>query len=133
MKIITRTLIIIAAGLLVTGGLLAFGQSSLGTQMREAGPRGGHFEGRERPPFGFGGQAEGQPQGTFQGEGRPEGSFGGRGEGHFEGRGEGRNTPSLGGLPEIIKNLVKIGLIVTLFVLGARLLGGGRKDRPAKA
>lgn len=124
MKILTRTLIILAAGALVTGALLAFGQSSLATQMRAAGPGGGHFAGRERPPFGFEGQAP--PQGSF--EGRPEGHFEGRPEGHFEGRG-GHNTPSLFGLTEVVKNLVKIGIIVTVFAIGARLLNLGRKRR----
>jgi hypothetical protein len=116
MKLLLRTLIILAAGVLVTGALLAFGRSGMATQMREAGPRGGRFEGRGGPPPGFEGQ------GGFAGQ--PEGGFEGR-EGHG-----GRGGPSLRGLPEAIGNLVKIGIVVTLVVLATRLLRAGRKDPP---
>lgn len=111
MKIAARTLIILAAGLLVAGALLAFGRSSLGSQLREAGPGAGHIEGERMPPAGF----EGRPDGALEG--------GGRGDHH---------GPSLLGLVAMVETLAKIGALVALVAIGARLLGSRRRDEPGE-
>lgn len=119
MKLTLRIVALLAAALVVTGALLAFGRSSFGEAMRAQGPRGhehGHFEGAAGRPEGF----EGRP------EGRPEG---------FEGRGRGEDHgPSLFGLSEVFGNLVKIGVIVAVLAIGARLLSlvrdRSRRDPP---
>lgn len=111
MKLIVRTLIILAAGAAVAGALLAFGSSSFATQMRAAGPGAGHFERGAVPPG--------------DSAGRPEGDFAGRG-------GDDHHDPSLAGLVTVVETLAKIGALVALVALGARLLGRRRRDEPGQ-
>lgn len=122
MKLLTRALIILAAGALVAGALLAFARTGLATQLREEGSRGGHLEGRGGPPPAFDQSGESQ-----------QGALDGDGAGRLEGRGSDHHGPSLAGLAEVLKNLVKIGVVVALVALGARLLGQRRGERPAPA
>jgi hypothetical protein len=121
MKILLRTLIILAAALVVVGGLYAFAQSPAGQAMRAAGP-GGHEGG---PPAGFESRRfEGAPGAGFPGGERP-GGF----DGH---EGRGGHGPSLLGLVEVGKNLAIVAVSVILVALGARLLQLGRRDRPRR-
>ncbi len=117
MKLFTRIAVLLAAALVVVGAMLAFGRSGFADTMRSQG------HGEARGSFERGGVSEG---GLAE---RPEGGFAGRPEG---GRGD-RHGPSLFGLAEVAKQLVKIGIIIALVVLGARLLATvrGRADLPA--
>jgi hypothetical protein len=114
MKLLARIAVLLAAALVVVGAMLAFGRSGFAEPLRSQGhgqERAG-FERRDMPEGGF----AGRPEGGFAG--RPEGGFAGRPEG---GRGD-RHGPSLFGLAEVAKQLVKIAIIIALVVLGARLL-----------
>lgn len=122
MKIIARTLIILAAGLLVTGALFAFAQSGLASQMRAAGPRSEHVERGEGQAAGL----PGRPEGGLAGHARPEGGFAGRGE-----RGD-HHGPSLLGFVTLVESLAKIGALVALVAIGARLLALRRRDRSGR-
>jgi len=127
-RIIGRTLILLAAALVVVGALLAI--SRIDPQAQPADPR----DEFERPEPGFrpgsdqSGELTGRQQGEFhhrfEGDGR-----GGPDGGHGEGRGEGR-----GGfiLFSLVKNLGVIAIIV-LLVQGAGRLGKRFTRRPAAA
>lgn len=116
MKLVLRTAVLLAAALVVTGALLAFGRTTMAERLLANRPGHAHVE-RDGPPGGF----EGRP------EGRPEG-FGGQGRGD-------RHGASLFGLGELFKNLVLIGIVVAVVTLGARLIGlartRARRDPPA--
>ena len=112
MKIVLRTLAILAAALLVVAGLTAFGQSSFGQALVTTGP--GGME-REAPPALADQASDGSATSLPSAERR------GGGEGH---------GPSLFGLVEVGKNLAIIAVSVTLIALGARLLRSGRRDEP---
>lgn len=120
MKTIFRTMAILAAALVVVGGIYLFakssyGQSFLSSRSEHHGPRGA---GGMPPGFSE------RPDGAMFGEGFPDGE-------RFEGRrGHGDRGPSIFGIGEAIKNLVIIAICVTLFVLGGRLLQGGQRDKP---
>ncbi len=130
MKIVFRTLAILAAALVVVAGVYAFGASSFAQGLRASGPGRGGFARDGGPPPAF--AAPGQPDGPPVGFGhREHGGAAGRGE--HEGHG-----PSLSGLSEIGKNLAIVAGIITLIALGARLFRldrrKGREDRlPGKA
>lgn len=111
MKIVLRTLAILAAALLVVAGLTAFGQSSYGQALVSAGP--GGME-RQAPPALADQASDGFTTSLPSAERRG-------GEGH---------GPSLFGLVEVGKNLAIIAVSVTLIALGARLLRFGRRDEP---
>jgi hypothetical protein len=110
MKRFFRTLVILAAALVVVGGLYAFRQSSLGQSLVSAGSGAGVERGG--PPSGF---SEGAPAGLEGGGGH---------EGH---------GPSLMGLVTVGKNLAIIAVSVTLIALGARMLQPGQRGRPDSA
>lgn len=118
MKLLSRTLIILLAALLVAGALLVFGQSSLATQLRAADPRAAdHGEGFVGRP------GHGERGAGFAAGERPEGAADGAG---FVARPEGHggdHGPSLLGLADLGRNLLKIAVIVTIFAAGAFLLG----------
>jgi hypothetical protein len=102
MKIIGRTLIILAAALVVVGITFAIGRSS-----------------------GAAGTNTGRPRGQFV-PGQPGGP---PGRGFPEGRGpDGAGAPWYFGLMEVGKNLVILGVIVTV---GTLSLGRMRRRRPA--
>jgi hypothetical protein len=121
MKLISRTLIILAAALLVAGALFAFGQSSLAAQLRAADHAAGEgFAGRPgRGERGAGFADDEHPEGAAGLVGRPEG----RGGDHDHG-------PSLLGLADLGRSLLKIAVIVALFAVAGLLLG---RRRPRSA
>jgi hypothetical protein len=117
MKIVIRTLVILAAGLLVAGALFAFGQSSFASRMREAGPRTGRFEGGAPP--------------QRDAAALPEGGFAGRHGGEHGGEHGGGHGPSLSGLVQVVESLAKIGALVALVAIVTRLFQGRKRPAPA--
>ena len=110
MKLIGRTLIILAAALVVAGATFAYGQS---------GYAGGRESFAER---GVQAQQAGQPApGADRGDFR-RGGPGGR---------EHDRGPSLFGIGEIVKDLLIIGVIVAAVALATRGLRGRRDRAPA--
>lgn len=108
MKLIGRTLLIMAAALAVAGLTYLYASSSAAQSQRfERGPRGGEFG--QRPP-------------EFGGAGQP-GQFGRERE-----RGSGFRLFAIG---EIIKNLVLIGVVIAA-VRGIAHLLGPRRSRPRR-
>ncbi|NJN19858.1 MAG: hypothetical protein HC822_28285 [Oscillochloris sp.] len=103
MKIVLRTLIILAAALVVVGGLSVFAQTSFGRNMAVAGSD-RHEGGR---PEGFAGR-----EGFFTSD-RADG---------FAGHEHSEHGPSLFGLVEVAKNLAIVAVSVILIALGTRLL-----------
>ncbi|MEI8165413.1 MAG: hypothetical protein WCG26_03505 [Chloroflexales bacterium] len=117
MKIILRTIAILAAAMAVVGLTFAFGNSTFGQALSTRGSDREEFaqrEGHVRPTL---------PEGQFP-QGRTHGSA--RDGGGSEGR-ESYNA-SLGGLADVAKSLVKLALIIALVVFGGRLLHWGRGD-----
>lgn len=111
MKLIGRTLLILAAALAVAGLTYMYGSSSAAqSQGFERGPRGEGEFGQRPPEFGEAGQP---------------GQFG-RERGERDGGGF-----RLFAVGEIVKNLVLIGVIIALVRFGARLIGP-RHDRPRR-
>lgn len=107
MRIARRTLIVLAAALLVVGALLGLRQMGMLADLANRGP--GFESGRERFE-----ERETRPDPGFF---APEGS-------EFRERGRhGEHGASLFGLVEVGKNLAIIGVIVALGVLATRLYG----------
>ncbi len=117
MKIITRTLILLAAALVVVG--ITWGLSSAGLLAFV-----GFDDDHDRPVFSQGSSSPGfMPDNTHAEGFRPRG-------GHGEGRGHHvNNDPSLLGGTEIIKNLILTGIIVALVVLFSRVFNARRASR----
>jgi hypothetical protein len=115
MKILFRTLAILAAALLVVAGLYAFAQSPAGTALRSTGERHGGAPGAGFEARSF--------EGASGAAGRPEGFESREGHGHGHG-------PSLFGLVEVAKNFAIVAVSVALIALGARAVQLGRRDRP---
>ncbi|EFO80910.1 hypothetical protein OSCT_1240 [Oscillochloris trichoides DG-6] len=119
MKIITRTLILLAAALVVVG--ITWGVSSAGLLTAV-----GSGDNHARPAFSQGSAPPGFMPNTTQ---EHQEGFRPRG-GHGEGRGHHvNNEPSLLGAAEIIKNLILTGIIVALVVLLSRVFGALRGAR----
>ncbi|MBK9712687.1 MAG: hypothetical protein IPO81_15455 [Kouleothrix sp.] len=111
MKIVARTLAILAAALLVVGATYVYASSSSAAGFEERGGFGRPQIGEQGPPGGF-------DHGGFDRE-----------------RGGG---PSLFGIGEVIKNFVIIGVIVAVVSLATRLLprrpaGSGPRQSPPGA
>jgi hypothetical protein len=121
-KIIIRTLIILAAALLVVGATMGLVSAGVISGDNSFGHGRDGFE--RQPPPGF---ADRQPQpGSFSsGQGGREG-FGGRPEG-FGGREGGRG--GIFAVGELLKNLVMIAVIVAVVSLLSRALGTRRPRR----
>lgn len=112
MKIVARTLAILAAALLVVGATYVYASSGSAAGFEERGGFG-------RPQIG----EQGRP-GGFDGAGFPERGGHGRDGG-----------PSLFGIGEVIKNFAIIGVIVAIVSLATRLLprrpaGSGSRRPP---
>ena len=107
MKLIGRTFAILAAALVVVGALLAFSSSSSATGAGGALPA---------PPAALQTSASGAGASTSEASAtmRPE---------HDHAM---SNTPSLGGMFEVLKNLAIVGVITLIVVVGKRLFGGKR-------
>ena len=105
MKLIGRTFAILAAALVVVGALMAFSSSSSAA----AGDM-------PAPPAALQTSASGADASASGASAtmRPE---------HEHGM---SNTPSLGGIFEVLKNLAIVGVITLIVTLGKRLLGGKR-------
>jgi hypothetical protein len=109
-KIIIRTLIILAAALVVVGATMTYASSGTAS-----GPGRDSFEGR--PPSGF---AEGTRPSGF-----PPGGGGGPREGHGDHEG-GRGGFAAG---ELLKNLAIIAVIIAVVSLLNRIIGTRRPQR----
>lgn len=109
MRLIGRTLLILAAALAVAGLTYLYGSSSAAqSQGFERGPRGEGEFGQRPPEFGNGAQL-----GRERGE-RDGGGF------------------RLFAIGEIVKNLVLMSVVIAAVRFGARLIGP-RRDRPRRS
>lgn len=135
MKTLFRIAVIVAASLLVIGAAFAYVQSG-GNALTEGGPGlGGFIEGGTRPQRGQGDTFV--PPGDGQNFTPPEGgAFNGEtGEG-FRREG-GREAGGLGGLVEVFKNVVVMGVIalvvIVISVAWRRVSGLWRRPTPPAA
>ena len=111
MRILARTLAILAAALVVAGGAFALGQSSYAQAQFQAGPaRSAGVEGSSATA-------------ASAAAGAPTTANNGAAFGRHEH--EGGRSPSLFGAVEVFKNLAIIGIIVAIVSLVKRI-GGGR-------
>ena len=127
MKIIVRTLIILAAALAVVGVASALNSAGAFGNLEPLGREG--FEGGRSFGREFNGQLPTLPEGTrpnFEQGGFQRGGFG-RGEGDREGRG----GASLFGLSEIGRNLLIMTFITIVIVAASRTLKRLRSTRSA--
>ncbi|WP_129672102.1 hypothetical protein [Candidatus Chloroploca sp. Khr17] len=129
MKLVTRILLILAAGLLVAATLFGLSQANTISQLIEANAHEGHGErGAFTEQTVEGSHEEGE--GSFASRpgrgmrGRPEGSFG-------EGGNHGNWEPSLAGFTNVGVTLVKIGAIIAIFTLVTSLWNKRQRKQPA--
>jgi hypothetical protein len=109
MKTLLRTLVILAAALLVVAALFAFRQTSYGQSLASAGHDRGGWS-----------QEAGSP-GTTTSSRPPPTGFGERGgESH---------GPNLFAAVELLKNLAIVAVSVTLIALGAWMVRRGRREK----
>jgi hypothetical protein len=125
MKLLTRTLLILVAALLIAGVLIAFGQSAFADQLRANAPRAHEqterFMGQGESEGFVGRPGRGERDTGFAGGQRPEGASGAAGAG---GRPEGHSEAYVAnwrGLAKLGGSLLKIAVIVALFAFGATL------------
>jgi hypothetical protein len=111
MKIIGRTLAILAAALVIVGALLAFASSSYTTGLGSGMP--------DRPAVVQTSTTETATNGGAAAASATAGFH------HAEASGA-----SLFGIVEVLKNLIIVGVIITIVALGKRLLG--RKRQPGQ-
>ncbi|MBP1465215.1 hypothetical protein EYB53_005800 [Candidatus Chloroploca sp. M-50] len=129
MKLITRILLILAAGLLVAATLFGLSQSPTMSQLIEAKAHEDHGERGALPEQTVEGSHE-EGEGNFASRpgrgmrGRPEGESG-------EGGGHGNWEPSLAGFTNVGVTLLKIGAIIAIFALVTRLWKMRQRKQPA--
>lgn len=129
MKLVTRTLLILAAGLLVAATLFGLSQSSTISQVIEANAHEGHGERGALPEQTVEGSHE-EGEGNFAS--RPGRGMRGRLEGESGERGgHGNWEPSLAGLTNVGVTLVKIGAIIAVFTLVTWLWKMRQRKQPA--
>ena len=115
MRILSRTLAILAAACVVAGGVFALAESSFGQALFPARPAGGAGLER-RPPTTAASEAAGTAPTS-------NGGTGFRGHEH-----EGGRSPSLFGAVEVLQNLVLISIIVAGVSLVQRIWRGRRPN-----
>ncbi len=126
MKIIVRTLIILAAALAVVGVASALNSAGAFGNLGLPGREG--FEGGRS----FGREFNGQPLTTGTRPNFEQGGFQRGGLGRGEGDREGRGGASLLGLSEVIKSLVMMTVVIVVIVPASKLLKRLRSiKRPA--